>query len=174
MTEHKDETFTKTIGERTVFLNEAKFDFEDRQEIERVLEWLTDFPDDAAQYIVWLEGFLLGIPSIRPDHSKELIGRIMHILDDIARFTPEVFDALDNEGKPYQSAGLSDLLTRARSWVVAEDWRCLGHVTVPAEPTEAMLAAGLAALINEGLDGPDGVGHSEALACFKAMCEAAA
>jgi hypothetical protein len=33
----------------------AKFDFEQRQEVERVLEWLTDFPDEAAAYIVLLE-----------------------------------------------------------------------------------------------------------------------
>lgn len=48
----------RTIEQRTEFLQAVKFDFEQRQEIERVLEWLTDFPDEAASYIVWLEDSL--------------------------------------------------------------------------------------------------------------------
>ena len=45
-----------TLEQRTAFLSSVHFDFEQRQEIERVLEWLTDFPDEAAAYIVWLQG----------------------------------------------------------------------------------------------------------------------
>lgn len=45
----------RTMEERTAFLAAVEFDFEQRQEIERVLEWLTDFPDEAAAYIVWLQ-----------------------------------------------------------------------------------------------------------------------
>lgn len=33
----------------------VELDFEQRQEVERVIDWLTDFPDEAATYIVWLE-----------------------------------------------------------------------------------------------------------------------
>lgn len=45
-----------TMEQRTSFLSSVQFEFEQRQEIERVLEWLTDFPDEAAAYIVWLQG----------------------------------------------------------------------------------------------------------------------
>lgn len=48
----------RTIEERTDFLRAVEFDFEQRQEIESVVEWLTDFPDEAAAYIVWLEDSL--------------------------------------------------------------------------------------------------------------------
>jgi len=44
------------IHQRTEFLASALFDMDQRYEIEQVLEWLTDNPDDAAAYIVWLEG----------------------------------------------------------------------------------------------------------------------
>jgi hypothetical protein len=45
----------RTMEERTAFLSATKFTFEQRQDIERTLEWLTDFPDEAAAYIVWLQ-----------------------------------------------------------------------------------------------------------------------
>ncbi len=43
--------------------------------------------------------------------------QLMHALDDIAKFTPEVYDNVDNQGRPYQSAGLAELIDRARIWV---------------------------------------------------------
>lgn len=46
---------SRPIDERAEFVSTVRFDFEQRQEIESVLEWLTDFPDEAAAYIVWLE-----------------------------------------------------------------------------------------------------------------------
>jgi plasmid stabilization system protein ParE len=46
------------MEERTEFLRATKFTFEQRQEIEHVLEWLTDNPDEAAAYIVWLRDAL--------------------------------------------------------------------------------------------------------------------
>ena len=49
---------TRTIEQRTAFLRATSFDFEQRQEMERVMEWLADFPDEAAMYIVWLEDAL--------------------------------------------------------------------------------------------------------------------
>ena len=47
-----------------------------------------------------------------------------------------------------------------------------GLVKVPREPTEAMLANGVSVLIDGGLDGPDGVGHSDANGCWEAMIDA--
>ena len=44
-----------SVYRRSDEVAEATFDFEQREEIERVLEWLTDFPDEAAAYIVLLE-----------------------------------------------------------------------------------------------------------------------
>lgn len=41
--------------ERSEAASTANLDFEQRQEVERVLEWLTDCPDEAAAYIVLLE-----------------------------------------------------------------------------------------------------------------------
>jgi hypothetical protein len=46
------------MEERTAFLAATEFDFEQRQDIEHVLEWLTDNPDEAAAYIVWLQSSL--------------------------------------------------------------------------------------------------------------------
>lgn len=46
----------RDIAERASFIDAVQFDFDQRQEIERVMEWLSDFPDEAASYIVWLEG----------------------------------------------------------------------------------------------------------------------
>jgi len=43
------------IEERTHFLSAIKWTPEERHEIELVLEWLTDFPDEAAAYIIWME-----------------------------------------------------------------------------------------------------------------------
>lgn len=41
-----------------IMLDSARWNFEQRQQIEEELEWLTDFPDEAAAYIVWLESAL--------------------------------------------------------------------------------------------------------------------
>jgi len=46
---------TERITDRMAIVANAKFGFDQRAEINRVLEWLTDFPDEAAAYIVWLE-----------------------------------------------------------------------------------------------------------------------
>ena len=45
----------RSIEQRTQFLAATSFSPEKQQEVERVLEWLTDFPDEAAMYIVWFE-----------------------------------------------------------------------------------------------------------------------
>lgn len=46
---------SRHISERAEHINSVRFSFEQRAEIESVLEWLFDFPDEAAAYIVWLE-----------------------------------------------------------------------------------------------------------------------
>ena len=48
----------RPIGERTDFLRAVIFSNEQRDEIDRIMEWLADFPDEAAGYIVWLEKLL--------------------------------------------------------------------------------------------------------------------
>ena len=47
-----------TIDERTGFLRAVIFTDEERDEIDDIMEWLADFPDEAAAYIVWLEKLL--------------------------------------------------------------------------------------------------------------------
>ncbi len=48
----------RPIDERTDFLQAVVFSDEQRDEIDRIMEWLADFPDEAAGYIVWLEKLL--------------------------------------------------------------------------------------------------------------------
>jgi hypothetical protein len=45
----------RTIEQRTSFLQAVTFSREQLDEVDRVIEWLADFPDEAASYIVWLE-----------------------------------------------------------------------------------------------------------------------
>lgn len=45
----------RSIEERTEFIGAVKFDFEERAEIENVVEWIVDNPEEAAAYIVWIE-----------------------------------------------------------------------------------------------------------------------
>ena len=48
----------RPIAERTDFLRAVIFSDEQRDEIGRIMEWLADFPDEGAGYIVWLEKLL--------------------------------------------------------------------------------------------------------------------
>lgn len=43
-------------------------------------------------------------------------GRLMFALADIARYSPDVYDAVGSDGDLYQSAGMADLLELARVW----------------------------------------------------------
>ncbi len=47
-----------------------------------------------------------------------------------------------------------------------------GLVIVPREPNVASIANGVQFLIDANLDGPDGVGHSDALGCWQTMLAA--
>ena len=48
-----------TIEERSEAIRAVKFNFKEFGEIERVIEWLSDNPDEAAAYIVWIERRLM-------------------------------------------------------------------------------------------------------------------
>jgi len=48
----------REISDRTEFLRAIIFTDDERDEIDRIFEWLADFPDEAAAYIVWLEKLL--------------------------------------------------------------------------------------------------------------------
>lgn len=50
--------------------------------------------------------------------------------------------------------------------------RAPARILVNAEPTEAMKMAGVNAIIDVGLDGPDGVGMEDAAAVWRAMTNA--
>ena len=47
-----------------------------------------------------------------------------------------------------------------------------GLVIVPREPSEGSIASGVVFLIDANLDGPDGVGESDARGCWQAMLAA--
>ena len=47
-----------------------------------------------------------------------------------------------------------------------------GLVIVPREPSEGSIANGVQFLIDANLDGPDGVGQSDARGCWQAMIDA--
>lgn len=48
----------------------------------------------------------------------------------------------------------------------------VGRAAIKAmwEPTEGSIAAGVSFLIDANLDGPDGIGESDARGCWQAMC----
>lgn len=46
---------SRTIDERTEFLDAVEVDFDEEEEMYDIAEWANGAPDRAAKYIMWLE-----------------------------------------------------------------------------------------------------------------------